>query len=327
MRFPRPLATPRSGMLAVAVVLASLVGPTPAVRAQDDAAEAPAPPVAVVVRGHAQVPADVLEIELTVAATADDSRDAEKKFRETVAKVTAALEEPEGARNEGKRSKKKTDKSEKDDDDDKPAKGESKGEKADDKADAEKSETIPVEVSQRELTLGVKGAPAVAIPNAPGMPAPPKIESGSRVACKVVAKISGVGARDPKALARRVAGLIDAAVSQGAEGTDGIAPVVRLRAQDPEKLHALAYKDAVARAKARAASLADLAGLKLGRVLSVREAQAVLFETPDMGSRVAKAADFAALAHDVDPTAPAPLLLSVQDEAELLVEFEAEPAK
>jgi len=239
------------------------------------------PRVAVNVKGEATAAADTVEVEFTVSAHDDDSAGAERKYRHKLADVLAALKEGKAAAKPVKKDKPdkpdaapaKKKPANDDDDDDAPK-------KAPPKADAPADDStapIPVEISERGLTFGVKGAsndganPFKAIARMQGGAAP-NPDPPMHFSSKVVASIKGVKKLDTKLVARRVAQLIDVGIEAGADGTDnGTAPSIRFIVDDMEALRSAAYADAMKKATTRATNLATLGGRQLGAAVSIRE--------------------------------------------------------
>src|SRR5262249_51484661 len=95
---------------------------------------------------------------------------------------------------------------------------------------------------------------------------------------------------------------------------------------DPEPLRQQAYKDAMAKARARATQLAELSERKLGRVAAVHE---VPGSTKDASSSDAPAATAALVENMFGPPKSSPAakrsLPEFTTEVELKVEFELNP--
>lgn len=297
--------------------------------------------VTVTARGQATTVADSVEVEFTVTAHTEECVEAEKKFRDKLARVEKALKEGEPTAAPKKKSsdddeddapkkktrpkvgasaapgppsvkppanKKRKKPADDDDDDETPAPKKKSDAKKDDSKDddsgddskkdaskkddskkedakpkAEKSAdtagSIAVVVTERNLSISVKSSKveenglARVMAGRMGVQ-PEKNDSPMYFTCKVVATIDGVKGLDRTALCKRIAQLIDLGIDQGADGSDGDAPVVRFLCREGESLRKAAYKDAMKRAKDRASELADLAGRSLGGVASVQETAA-----------------------------------------------------
>ncbi|MBI3723370.1 SIMPL domain-containing protein [bacterium] len=287
--------------------LASLALVATSARAGDDLATNR---LSVAVKGQAVVTADAVEIELTVSGKADDFAEAEKVYKERLKRVLDALR---GGKVEPKA------------DEDGPRKP--KKEKA-----PEPSDAIPVEVTERGLviTAGVDDAPvpggAVRVMRAVGpggAPARPKVDSPMRIQSKVVARIAEIKKLDVAALRRRIGGLVDSAIEAGADDAsgEGVAPVIRFVADDPEALRKAAYSDALSKARKRATELATLAGCKVGRVVAVHEAS----QKPDDAKPAASMSSTSVVLSSAAPAGkPREACMDLSAEVELRVEFAVE---
>jgi uncharacterized protein YggE len=310
-----------AGAAAVALAAAG------AVRAGD-----PPQRVSVVVKGRATATADSLEVEFTVAGNADESADAEKRYREKRARVLEALKDDGSAPKTVEKPAKKAD--DDDDDDDAPKKRVKRAEKpkkVEKPAEPEApSPPIAVALSERALSIGAKpkdkgedglfGRIIINRMNQNKKPDPPPMQ----VRSLVVATIHGVGAIEREPLSRRVAALIDKAIEAGADGADGTPPVVRFLVDDPEPLRQRAYKDAMAKARARAQALAELGERKLGKMVSVREVTGAPKEaSAEVGSEATAVVE--GILGGKAATTPARSLPEFATEVELRVEFELAP--
>ncbi len=253
--------------------------------------------IAVSVKGTASAVADSVEVELPLSARADESADAEKKFRHKLKDLLAALKDGKAAAKPAKKDKpatpgEKPAKKHADDEDEPapPRKEKEKDKEKDDEghpAEDGTAASIPYEISERGLSFGVKATkddqnPFKAIARMNGGPAPAG-EPPHVFSTKVVATIKGVKKLDAKLVARRVAQIMDLGVDAGADGTDSSAPpVVKFNVDDLEALRTKAYEDAMAKAKARCEKLATLGGRKLGHVASVREGAAAIKGAEDL---------------------------------------------
>jgi uncharacterized protein YggE len=204
------------------------------VGAQDDDAPAAKPDrLAFVVHGNATVPADQVDVEVAVEAAAEDAVTAEKKHREKLKSVVKALEE----------LKKTYD--EKDKDRDPPLPG------------------FSIELREGRSIMGVRN----------GTNPEPSTGSVSVGTC-VVVRMKGIEQAPRPELRKRLAKIMDTAIEAGADmgqGGVGARPAFRFRAKDNEALREAAHKDALEKAKTRAARLARLAGRALGPVSSLTE--------------------------------------------------------
>jgi uncharacterized protein YggE len=326
--------------------------------------------IGVTARGQTTAQADALEIEFTVTAHTEDATEAEKKFKDKLSRIMAALKDgdakagkkksddddddgpkkkkPEAKKPTPPKKKKKTDDDD-DDDDDPPAKKKDGDKKDSDKKDGDKkdgdkkdsdkkdekkddakkddSSVVPVEVTERNFSIGVKGTKdedklAKAMAGRMGVQ-PEKNDSPMTYSTKVVATINSLKTLDRAAFQKRVAQLIDVGIDAGAEGPDGEAPVVRFIVKDFETVKKAAYKDAMSKAKERATSLAELAGKKLGDVISVVEAPVLTTAPkPDNSDIVAEkvvAMFYGIRSRDGDVVIP---VNDVQTQVELRVEYE-----
>lgn len=284
--------------------------------------------IAVSVKGTSSRTADTVEVEFTVSARAEDSTDAERKYRDKLGQLLAALKEGKAAPKPAKKEKpdaapkkKKADDSE---DEDAPKKApEPKAEKGEAAPDPDAA-AIPFEISERGLTFGVKTTkddanPFKAIARMGGGPVqnpdPPMTFSS-----KVVCSIKNVKSLDAKLIARRVSQLIDLGIDAGADGTDnGVAPVVHFVVDDLESLRSAAYEDAMNKAKARGKKLAELGGRHFpGTVYSVREGSGSKAEDVQAASMKAVQNMFGASSSSSDALSG----FQVSIEVELAVEFE-----
>lgn len=321
-------------------------------------------------RGQATATADSVEIEFTVVSRAEEAVDAEKRFRDRLSRVEAALKEgeakgtpkkkpakpeddedaphappkknvpapakpkpapaPDEDEDAPKPVKKKKKPVEDEDEDEAPAKPAPKKEEAP-KAEGNRSEkkddlaSVPVTLSQRQFTIGVKSSKADDSPMAKIMARQmgggnEKTESPMTVGCKLVATIANVKGLDRSLLARKVAQLIDVAIEAGAEGAEGDAPVVRFLV-DHESLRKAAYKDALAKARARGDELAKLAGMQLAEgVSSISESGMLpVAKGDDQGMQEKMMAAIYGLKSKEGGALPT---LDVTTEVELLVSFD-----
>ncbi len=96
---------------------------------------------------------------------------------------------------------------------------------------------------------------------------------------------------------RRVGPLVDAALAAGANRIQG----VRFGMRDPDRARDVALRDALRRARAEAAVLAEGMGVRLGRVLDVSTSTAPPAPFPVMYRMQAQMADAAASATPIEP--------------------------
>jgi uncharacterized protein YggE len=284
------------------LLLLGVAAALPLVRglAQDDA---PAPPavtpaavpnrISIRTRARVSAPADELELELVVQGTADDAREAEKKHRERLKRVVAALTGKDAATKED-------DSSDDDDDADKPAK-KSKHKKR--RASADADETFPTpdvpdqdglvySVREGRYTLGVKGDPAEAAddPNGQGETKETELACGS---C-VHVTLKGLKGSAPSKIRRILASVLERASDAGADlgpPKTHLKPTLRFRVSNVEALKKQAYADAIAKGRARAEYLAQLAGRKLGKLSVIED----LPEGQPLGSDDGRVSDYEAV--------------------------------
>lgn len=292
--------------------------------------------IAVSVKGSSSATADSVEVEFTISARAEESADAEKKYRHKLTSLMAALKEGKPAAKPAKKDKPvesgekpaKPKKVNPDDDDEdaaprKPAKKEKDDEEPADHAPAV---VIPFEITERGLTFGVKTSkedanPFKAMVRINGGPAP-GADPPFVFSSKVVTTIKGLKKLDAKLVARRVAQLIDLGIDSGADGADSAsAPAIAFKLDDLEGLRTKAYEDAMSKAKARCEKLAKLGGRNLGPVVSVREGAAGAKGMEDMQAVQMKAVQSMFGSGGAAGDAPAGGF-EVSVEVDLAVEFE-----
>lgn len=281
MHSPR-LAWPAAMALSL-VVLASPHSPT---HAEDPGAgAAPVPTDRLTVRAHARAtaPADDLELEIVVEAGSDDAQDAEKKHRQKLNRVLAALT--------GKETEKPKKSDEDDDEDDSSAKKKRKKKSDDDDAPAKKSKDedaktgLPTpgaadadgmvfEVREGRSTVGVQGGNEQNQDDNGQQNGEKRTEGEIRVGTAVVVAFRNISKVAPRRLHKLVALVIDKATEKGADmggSKTNVKPAIRFRVKDPEALKRKAYADAVTRGRARAEELARLSNRTLGKVSCVTE--------------------------------------------------------
>lgn len=245
-----------------------VAGLLPAIRlfAQDEVRPEPQPQdrLTVRARGRVVVPADEIELELVVVGSAEEAREAEKKHRDKLRRVVAALTGHEAAREA------------KDDegaDDDKPRKR--KVRKGDDDALPEPGKPdengLLYEVREGRYSFGIKGAGQNGVeeeedPTGQGRKAEPELRVGSAVHV-YLRNVAKVPVKKVRALLARV---LDRAGEAGAEMGSSprvrLQPTVRFRAKDPEELKRRAYGEALRKGRARAEDLAKLIRRDLGKL-------------------------------------------------------------
>ena len=250
---------------------ATLAGGVAASRANDDNK--------LIVNVHGK--ATALEIELTVVGTGEEAQDAERKYRDKLARVLAAVRGEHAAAEEKPGKKPKAKKDEEEDEDGPKKPGKAKAPKGDDEGKDKKGEKgdappIPVAVTERGFKYSAGAPKAAANPMMVfGGGEPPKPEAGSRFESKVVVTVKDPASLDRATLRKQLATLIDAATEAGAEPTTGSAgvPAVRFLAEDVDALRKLAYEDALTHAKTRMGDMATAAGLSKAAfgVKTVRE--------------------------------------------------------
>ena len=258
------------------LVLAALALALPVIRAlaqdQEGVAAAPAPArenrLVIHARSRVVAPADELEVELVVQGTAEEAREAEKKHRDRLRHVLAALTGKEvanddpGDDDEGEKKPRRKKKARAEDADVLPAPG------------VPDEDGLVLEVREGRYTLGVKGDPnqnAMEDPSDPNDAGKePELACGScvHVTLKNVQKSS------PRKVRRILAAVLDRAADGGADlgpPKTRLKPALRFRVANAEALKKQAYADAIAKGRARAAELAQLAGRKLGNLTVVSE--------------------------------------------------------
>lgn len=247
--------------------------------------------ITVVVRGRAEAQAAALEVELTVSAQADGAADAERRYREKLKNVLSSLRDGKSTSDDEapkkKKPAKKAETDEEAEDPEAPKKRPARKKKVEEEDEGGSAKTgdraeldaaaraIPIEVHERGFQYSAGGPKKAGggIMVFPGQEEA-KPEALSRFECKVVVTIKDVAKHDRAALARRVALVIDAAAEAGGDTSaagDSSAPVLRFVVGEPEALRKKAYEDAMAKAKTRAATLADLSGRKVVGVVRVSE--------------------------------------------------------
>jgi uncharacterized protein YggE len=257
------------------LVVAALALALPVIRAlaqdQETAAPAPARENRLVVHARSRVvaPADELELELVVQGTAEEAREAEKKHRDRLRHVLAGLTGKEVTNDESG------------DDDE----GEKKKPHKKKKARSEDSEALPspgvpdedglvLEVREGRYTLGVKGDPTQNAMEDPSdtndASKEPELACGS---C-VHVTLRNVQKSSARKVRRILAAILDRAAEGGADlgpPKTHLKPSLRFRVANAEALKRQAYADAIAKGRARAAELAQLAGRKLGNLTVMSE--------------------------------------------------------
>lgn len=260
--------------------------------AQDAPASATAARDHVTVRAKARVtaPADELELVLFVQGSSEAAADAEKKHRDKLKRLLAALgnkENPAGAKDDSDGGEKDKS-SDKDGDDDKPKKKKTKKHRADEADDALPQAGVPDEdglvfdFKEGRYTLGVKADPNQlddGTGNGEGM----QKEGELGCASTVVVTLKNLRKSNARKIRRILACVLDRASDAGidfAPVKSRLRPTLRFRVADPEALRKQAYSDAIAKARARAADLAKLVGRDVGKVISVND-------LPEAGAGVA----------------------------------------
>ncbi|HZU99905.1 MAG TPA: SIMPL domain-containing protein [Planctomycetota bacterium] len=265
-------------------------------------------------KARAVAPADEVELELVVQATGEDAKEAEKKHRDRLQKLLAALNG-------------KADATAKDDDDEKPAKDDD-DEKSDKKpkkkakkrkAPAEETtDTLPkpgvpdedglvMEIKEGRYTLGQKIDPQQQLVEQmnPGQDTEKDVELSCGSCVHVTLK--NLQKSPAKKVRRILATVLDRAADCGIDlGSNHtrIKPTLRFRVSDPEALKKKAFSEAITKGKARANDLAECSGLKIVKLASIAdvpETPAVVTSTDD--SRVIDFEGFLAAPTVTDPAA------------------------
>lgn len=230
------------------------------------------------VQGHARVPADQVEIEVVVQAQGEDGETAEKKHREKLKHVQAAMERLK-ATFEGKEvapekpvKKKAAKKTQEDDEEPAPrddAPRARKGASDDDtesKDDAPDPPSFSIELREGRTTIGVARSNV----NPDGSPS----DGSMTVATAILFKLKGISGCSKPKVRRRLAKILDTAIEAGADsgvGGVGSRPAFRFRAKDNDEVRAIAQADALTKGRARAKKLAELAGRELGTLKGIGE--------------------------------------------------------
>lgn len=296
-----------AGVLALAAGLAL----APSSRADEGPAK---DTIVVTTRGRATQIADAVEVEVVVAAQAEDPEDAEKKYRDKLAKVIAALKGEDGATPKKKRPKATpAPKKPSDDDEKEETKEPKKEEPAKEKEDESK---VPVEIREEGLQMGSPNEPDPRVGVIRRVPQPqPQAPEPLRFSSRVIAKIAHPGSHDRAALRKRVVWLYQKALDVDA------LPTVRFVCETREAIKRRAYADAMEKAKANAAELAKLAGVNLGPISSVREGLAPLGTAEAAGQGASQALLNLMLAerYGIQPGAATPFDVAV--DVDLTVQF------
>lgn len=214
--------------------------------------------------------ADVLELDFVVQGTAEEAKEAEKKHRDRLKHLVAALTGADAG---------KDDEEPAEDEDDKPRKKTKKKKAAEDaegplpKPGVPDEDGLVLEVREGRYTLGIKGDPNQLVDDM-GDENLPKKEVELACGSCVHVTLKHLKKSSPKKVRRLLARILDRAAEAGADlgpPKTRLKPALRFRSSELDALKKQAYADAITRGRARATELAVLAGRTLGKVSVVND--------------------------------------------------------
>ncbi|MEZ0228582.1 MAG: SIMPL domain-containing protein, partial [Planctomycetota bacterium] len=216
-------------------------------------------------------PADELELELGVQGISEGAKEAEKKHRDRLKRLMAALT--------GKEVEKDESATDEDEETDKPKKKTRKKKAAEDGDDALPAPGVPdadglvLDVREGRYTLGAKGDPNQLVDDMGDETQPAKETELACGSC-VTVTIKNIQKSTPRKVRRLLARILDRASDAGADlgpPKTRLRPALRFRSASMDALRKNAYAEAIARAKTRAKDLAELTGRTLGKVSVVND--------------------------------------------------------
>ncbi|MBI3722943.1 SIMPL domain-containing protein [bacterium] len=228
-------------------------------------------------KGRVTAPADEVELEFVVEGDSEDAKTAEKRHRDRLDRVLAALtgkevekasdDDEEGGHKRHKKNK------EKGDDDDSSDSKEEKPKAALPEVGVPDKDGVVFLVREGRSTIGL-------LTNqnnnySDDMPPEKKNEAANvGVGTAVHATFKNVSKVSAKKLRKLLAAALDKAAEGGAcmgSVKTPVRPAIRFRPKEPEALAKKAYEDAVAKGRARAADIAKAAGRQLGKLTVMTE--------------------------------------------------------